>query len=154
MSRPKKCRLVAFMPGVTYFKPAATPLRFLKEVQLTIEEVEAIRLKDIEGLEQQQCAEKMQVSRATFQRVLGSARKKVAEALMNGKAIKIEGGNFNVEPVCFTCSMGHAWDAKYTFGLAEANADTRCPICGLSGVSGDPRGKATEKNRPQKFIRL
>jgi predicted DNA-binding protein (UPF0251 family)/predicted Fe-Mo cluster-binding NifX family protein len=96
MTRPKKCRRIASIPGITYFKPAGIPLRFLEEVQLTLEEAEAIRLKDIEELEQEQCATQMNVSRPTFQRILSSARKKTADALLNGKAIRIEGGNYEI----------------------------------------------------------
>jgi uncharacterized protein len=102
MTRPKKCRRIAFMPGVNYFKPAGIPMRFLDEVRLSLEETESIRLKDIEGLDQQQCAKMMNISRPTFQRVLGSARKKIAGALLNGKAIRIEGGNYEMagDPCC------------------------------------------------------
>jgi len=96
MSRPIKWRRVAFIPEVTYFKPAGIPLRVLDEVRLTVEEAEAIRLKDLEGLEQEPGAEKMNISRPTFQRVLSSARQKIAGALLNGKAIRIEGGNFEM----------------------------------------------------------
>ena len=85
------------MPGVTYYKPAGVPLRFLDEVCLSIEELEALRLKDIEDLDQEHCARQMNISRPTFQRVLGSARKKIAEALLKGKAIKIEGGAYELE---------------------------------------------------------
>ena len=99
MSRPFKCRRVEFLPDVTYFKPAGIPLRDLEEVCMSVEEAEALRLKDLEGLEQEQGAEKMNISRPTFQRVLASARQKVADALLNGKAIRIEGGNFQVMPV-------------------------------------------------------
>jgi len=98
MPRPPKCRRVAFLPNVTYFKPAGIPLRALEEICLSIEEAEAIRLKDLEGLEQEQGAEKMNISRPTFQRVLASAREKIADALLHGKAIRIEGGNFEVAP--------------------------------------------------------
>jgi len=98
MPRPPKCRRVAFLPGATYFKPAGIPLRVLDEVRLSVEEAEAIRLKDVEGLEQEEGAEKMNISRPTFQRVLASARQKIADALLNGKAIRIEGGNFEVVP--------------------------------------------------------
>jgi len=84
------------MPGVTYFKPAGIPLRLLEEVRLSLEEAEAIRLKDLEGLEQEQGAEKMGVSRPTFQRVLAKARRKIADALLNGRAIRIEGGNYEL----------------------------------------------------------
>jgi uncharacterized protein len=98
MARPFKCRRVAFIPGVTYFKPAGIPLRFLEEINLSVEEAEALRLKELEGLEQEQGADKMNVSRQTFQRILASARQKVADALLNGKAIRIEGGNFEILP--------------------------------------------------------
>lgn len=96
MTRPPKCRVIASMPGVTYFKPAGIPLRVLEEVRLSMEEAEALRLKDLEGLEQEQGAEKMGISRPTFQRVLTSARRKVAGALLNGRAIRIEGGNYEL----------------------------------------------------------
>jgi predicted DNA-binding protein (UPF0251 family) len=98
MPRPLKCRRVAFLPGATYFKPAGIPLRVLDEIRLSVEEAEAIRLKDVEGLEQGEGAEKMNISRPTFQRVLASARQKIADALLSGKAIRIEGGNFEVAP--------------------------------------------------------
>jgi predicted DNA-binding protein (UPF0251 family) len=96
MARPYKCRRVAFMPGVTYFKPAGIPLRDLEEIRLSVEEAEALRLKELERLEQEQGAEKMNISRQTFQRILASARQKVVDALLNGKAIRIEGGNFEI----------------------------------------------------------
>ena len=96
MPRPSKCRRVEFLPDVIYFKPAGIPLRTLEEVQLSVEEAEAIRLKDLEGLEQEQGAERMNISRPTFQRVLTLARQKMADALLNGKAIRIEGGNFEI----------------------------------------------------------
>ena len=98
MPRPIKDRRVSFMPEVTYFKPAGIPLRVLEESRLSVEEVEAIRLKDLDGLEQEECAEKMNISRQTFQRVLGSARRNIADALLNGKAIRVEGGNFEISP--------------------------------------------------------
>ncbi|MBM7854620.1 putative DNA-binding protein (UPF0251 family) [Desulfohalotomaculum tongense] len=94
MPRPPKCRRVEFVPEITYFKPAGVPLLNLEEMALTVEELEAIRLKDLEGLEQEVCAERMQVSRPTFHRILAAARNKVAQALVQGKAIRIEGGNF------------------------------------------------------------
>lgn len=97
MPRPRKCRRVAFVPGTTYFKPAGIPLRELDENLITIDEIEAIRLKDIEDLEQEQCAVEMGISRATLQRILESGRKKIADALINGKAMKIQGGTFEVK---------------------------------------------------------
>jgi len=90
MVRPRKIRKIRFTPGVTYFKPRGIPLSGLEEVNLNHDELEAIRLKYIEKLDQHTCAEKMKVSQSTFQRILSSANQKIAEALVNGKAIKIE----------------------------------------------------------------
>ncbi|MBU1252661.1 MAG: DUF134 domain-containing protein [Nanoarchaeota archaeon] len=96
MVRPRLCRRVRFNPSVTYFKPRGIPLRELEEVTLPVEEFEAVRLKDLEGLEQKECAKRMKISQPTFHRAILSARKKIADAIVNGKAIKIEGGNYNV----------------------------------------------------------
>ncbi len=97
MVRPRKMRRVRGEPFVTYFKPKAVPLSELDETILTVEELEAVRLKDLEDLEQEACAKKMHVSRPTFHRVLESGRKKIADALVNGKAIRIEGGVYMVQ---------------------------------------------------------
>jgi predicted DNA-binding protein (UPF0251 family) len=96
MPRPRLCRRVRSLPETTYFKPAGVPLRELEEVVLTVDEFEAVRLKDLEGLEQEECAKKMKISQPTFFRLLNSARKKIADAIVNGKAIKIEGGVYNL----------------------------------------------------------
>lgn len=89
MPRPRCCCRVRFNPNVTYFKPRGVPLRFLDVVELSTEEVEALRLKNIKNLEQIECAKKMKTSQSTFQRILASAYKKISEALIGGKAIKI-----------------------------------------------------------------
>jgi len=94
MVRPKLCRRIEFDPSVTYFKPRGIPLRNLEETILHIDEFEAIRLKDLKGLEQEDCAKKMNISQPTFHRLVLSARKKISDAIVNGKAIRIEGGNF------------------------------------------------------------
>ena len=110
MARPRKPRRVAFLPGVTYFKPRGIPLRLLEDVQITVEELEALRLKDLEGLEQEEAAEQMGVSRPTFQRILEEAHRKVAEGLVYGKALRIEGGDYQVVPMRLRCRRcGHAW---------------------------------------------
>ena len=96
MPRPRRCRRVRFEPSTTYFKPAGIPIRSLEEVVLTVDEIEAIRLKDGEGMSQEQAAEKMNISQPTFFRLLDSARKKIADAITNGKAIKIEGGDYKL----------------------------------------------------------
>ena len=82
------------MPGVNYFKPRAVPLSALEEVLLSVEELEALRLAHKEGLYQQDAAERMGVSRATFGRVLDAAHRKVTKALVEGCALRIEGGSF------------------------------------------------------------
>ena len=127
MPRPTKWRRVSFIPDVTYFKPAGIPLRFLEDIRLSVEEAEAIRLKDLEGLEQEQCAEQMNISRPTFQRVLGPARQKIADALLNGKAIRIEGGNFEMAIRRFRCLDGHEWDVP--FEVMVGGYSQSCPTC-------------------------
>ena len=130
MSRPRKCRRVEYLPNVTYFKPAGIPLRTLEEVSMSIEEAEAIRLQDLEGLEQEQGAEKMNISRPTFQRVLTSARQKIADVLLNGKAIRIEGGDFEMTWRRFRCNHGHEWELETPVNeLPEL-----CPVCRLPEV--------------------
>lgn len=95
MPRPIRCRRVRFNPKFTYFKPAGTRMIELKEVILSVEESEAIRLVDLEEIEQTKAGEMMRVSQPTFSRILKSARKKVADGIINGKAIRIEGGNYS-----------------------------------------------------------
>ena len=133
MPRPPKCRRVEFLPDVTYFKPAGIPLRVLEEVRLSVEEAEAIRLKDLERLEQEQSAERMHISRPTFQRVLASARQKVADALLTGKAIRIDGGNFEMASHRFKCFNGHEWAVPFeALGSAPPKF---CPTCETTTIS-------------------
>lgn len=90
MSRPKKERCIRCQPNALYFKPRGIPLIHLEEVNLSLDELEAIRLADYEGLYHEQAAEKMGISRPTFGRILNEARRKLAEVLVDGKALKIE----------------------------------------------------------------
>ena len=112
MARPRQCRRVGSMPESNYFKPRGIPLSILEEVILNVDEFEAIRLTDLEGLYQEQAAEKMNVSRQTFGRIIDSAHKKVADVLVGGKALKIEGGDFELDSLrkfrCYDCQ--HSWD--------------------------------------------
>ncbi|MFH0854689.1 MAG: DUF134 domain-containing protein [bacterium] len=89
MSRPRLYRKIEFNPNITYFKPQGVPMKFLDVVDLTYEEVESLRLKNIKGCNQNECAELMGISQSTFQRILSSAYKKVSEAIIDGKAIRI-----------------------------------------------------------------
>ena len=91
LGRPRLQRRVKFNPDVKYFKPRGLPLTALSEVVLSAEEIEALRLKNIHDYDQIICAQKMNTSQSTFQRILTSAYKKIAIALIEGKAIKIEG---------------------------------------------------------------
>jgi len=90
MVRPLKPRKVIFDPNVIYFKPRAVPLSALEEVNLDLDELEALRLCDLENLDQKAAAKKMGISQSTLGRTLTLARKKITEALIEGKAIKIK----------------------------------------------------------------
>lgn len=90
MVRPRLCRKIRFNPLISYFKPLGVPMRFLEEIELTTEELEALRLKNLKDLPQNDCAKSMKTSQSTFQRILTSAYKKISKALIEGKAIKIK----------------------------------------------------------------
>jgi predicted DNA-binding protein (UPF0251 family) len=121
----------------------------LEEVGLAIEELEAIRLKDLLGLEQEGCAEKMGVSRPTYHRILSSARSKVAQALVGGKAIRVEGGHFEVVRRRFRCDdCAHSWDMPC--GQGPKGSEMVCPECSNETVfrideKGNPFGCKWEK---------
>ena len=132
MGRLPNWRRVAYVPQITYFMPAGVPPASVKEVCLSIEEAEAVRLKDLEGLEQEQCAESMRVSRGTFARILGSARQKMADAMLNGKAIRIEGGNFELARRDFRCLNGHEWAVPFE-ALITAPPQY-CPTCNTPSI--------------------
>lgn len=108
MARPKKQRIVSGSPEISYFKPRGIPMRSLSEVILTVDECEAIRLADLEGLNHIDACQHMGVSRATFGRILQKARRTIGEALIRGKAIRVDGGNYTVKepvrPLCCSCS--------------------------------------------------
>jgi len=141
MVRTKKCRVVSSLPNVTYFKPAGIPLKFLNEIRLSVEEAEALRLKDIEGLQQTEAAGKMGVSRPTFQRILSAARKKVADALLNGKAIRIEGGSFQVSNLSPGCLANYP---RQTDAQGEQRA--KCPFCRKAELKDSASGDLPNGN--------
>ena len=107
MPRIAKCRRVCVAPISKLFK---VDTKCSEQVSLCIEEIESIRLIDFEGLEQQEAAQRMGVSRATLQRILYEARKKIAEALIQGKNIVVEGGNYEI-------------------ASKACNAEKRCKCC-------------------------
>lgn len=90
MPRPFKRRRIRFEPEVMYFKPRAVPLSELKEVSLDMDELEAIRLSDFEEISQTEASKKMNISQSTFQRILKRGRRKIAEAVIKGKALRIK----------------------------------------------------------------
>jgi predicted DNA-binding protein (UPF0251 family) len=116
-----------FDPGARYFKPRGIPLRELEDVTVTVDELEAIRLADLEGLYQEEAAKKMNVSRQTFGRIVESAHRKIADALINGKALRIEGGEIEMTALLrkFRCTdCDHAWEVPYGTGRPA-----ECPMC-------------------------
>jgi uncharacterized protein len=125
--RPRKDRLVAFDPAVSYFKPRGIPMMRLEEVHLAVDEYEALRLSDLMGLSHEASGKEMGVSRATFGRIIQKARKTVADALINGKAINIEGGNYKVvrDVRIFQCKgCDDRWEEPLGTGPPAA-----CPKC-------------------------
>ncbi|APM38014.1 DUF134 domain-containing protein [Clostridium kluyveri] len=129
MARPIKFRKVEFFPKSTYFVPWGKAKCKISETVLKVEELEAMRLKDIEELNQEECAEKMQVSRQTFQNIIDSARKKVAVALTQGNAIRISGGNYTTNFCKFKCfDCGELYEVNYE------QDRLLCPVCGSQRV--------------------
>ncbi|OPL07522.1 MAG: hypothetical protein AVO33_05210 [delta proteobacterium ML8_F1] len=125
MSRPTKPRKVEDLPVYTHFKPAGIPFARLEEIDLLIEELEAMRLKDLEELSQEECAQKMGISRQTFQLIIDVARKKVTRALIQGLAIRIEGGNYTLNLCQYEClACGEIYTGPYEQLLHQ------CPSCG------------------------
>ena len=148
MARPRNCRRVGSMPGSNYYKPRGIPLSMLEEVILSVDEFEAIRLADLEGLYQEEAAERMNVSRQTFGRIVEMARRKVAEALVEGKALKIEGGEVEMASMrrfrCDGCK--HSWEIPYGTGKPAG-----CPACESGNVrrAEEDRGAARGYGRRQ-----
>ena len=126
MARPLNCRRVGLLPPCSVYKPAGIPARFLEEVVLTVDEFEAIRLADLKGMYQETAAEQMKVSRQTFGRIIESARKKIADALVEGKALRIEGGEFQMPQMrTFKCAKcDHSWQVPFGTGRPM-----ECPQC-------------------------
>lgn len=140
MGRPHKERRVEQLPPITHYKPAGVPLRTLEEVTLTIEEMEAIRLADIEQLDQATAAIRMEVSRPTFHRIVNTAHQKIAAALWGGYALRVDGGNFRIDHHCqsglryFVCkTCGHEWTLPR--GNGQRCQDLLCPECQADTVS-------------------
>jgi len=147
LARPPKWRRVEFIPNIHYFVPLNIKNKNVEENILLVEEIEAMRLKDLEKLEQEECAEKMQVSRQTFQRVLNNAREKITDSIIKGKAIRIEGGNFtrNICPIrCLDC--GREWKESYENFEKIVKGEYSCYYCQSNRI-------ICLHNKSQKFCR-
>ncbi len=148
MARPIKWRKIDHYPTVERFVPAKPGQMNFEENVLKLEELEAIRLKDLLGLEQEECASKMQVSRPTFHRILMLARSKIADSLVAGKAIRIAGGNFTrniCQVVCLDC--GYQWTESYENMMRVNDDEYLCPECKSGNIScSEGRGKFCRGN--------
>ncbi len=135
MVKPKKERRVVSPPRFSFFKPAGVPAARLETVILSIDEYEAIRLVDIESLNHLEAAKSMEISRPTFTRLLNSAHKKIGNALINGCAIRIEGGSFIFVNNMYRCRRcGYEWDLKSEKSVKDVNAEENCPSCNETDV--------------------
>lgn len=138
--RPKRTRFVQFNPEITYFKPAGIPLRNLSEEVLSLDEVEAIRLADLENLDQEKASKQMNISRVTFLRILHSAHRKIANSLIYGKAIKMKGGDITMPNLNGTGPLGQGPQTGRGRGVVGrgkgrgqglgGTAECVCPKCG------------------------
>ena len=130
MPRPKKYRFVKREPGVTFFKPQGIPLRILEHALITVDELEALRLSDFLGLSHEEAAQQLKVSRPTVTRMLARAHQAIADALVNGKAIRIEGGDYILEGCeCLCPKCGARWSPP------EGEPEQVCGKC--SDTEGD-----------------
>ncbi len=144
MARPCKFRFVEHSPYFRTYKPVGVSYSSLEEIYLTFDEMEALRLADFEELYQEEAATKMNISRQTFGNIIASARKKVADFLLNGKALRIEGGRIMAEERIFVCSdCGYEW--KIPFGEKQPE---ECPKCGSASI------ERVAVQPPQEFGRM
>lgn len=141
MPRPLCCRRVSGEPPSTFFKPRGVPTAILEAVTITVDEFEAVRLADLEGLYQKEAARRMGVSRATFGRIVESAHKKIADVLVNGKALEIKGGEIEVVNqrsfLCGDCQQ--KWQVPYCTLRSAV-----CPQCESRNIHGDPKDRGPD----------
>ncbi len=120
MPRPPCRRKIGFIPNVVYFKPAGIPFIALEEVIIGHDELEALRLKDLMGMAQDEAAQSMGISQPTLHRLLISAHQKIADAIINGKAIRVEGGNVEIlQKEIIPCGMGKKWMCREDYYKSE-----------------------------------
>jgi uncharacterized protein len=131
MVRPRKIKMINFEPDVIYFKPRAVPLNQLEEVEITLDEMETLRLSNLKKLSQADAAKRMHVHQSTFHRTLARAREKVTDALVNGKAIKIRGGEYKMSKENKAGFLGQGGGKGRIGGFAAGpQGDCICLKCG------------------------
>jgi len=143
MPRPCKCRHVCCNPQANYFKPRGIPVAQIEEVLLTIDECEAVRLADLEGLYQEEAARKMNVSRQTFGNIVTAAHKKIADAIINAKALKIKGGVVKMmqrQFLCYACR--NEWSVPFGTGRP-----VECPKCQGKNIHRAPQDRGWARAR-------
>ena len=148
MPRPQKNRLIKEPPVFTQFKAVGVPGRVMAKVVLSLDEYEALRLSDFEGMSQEEAADEMEISRPTFTRLIETSRKKICEMLVNGKMLVIDGGNIHFRQNLIKCrNCGHMFNIKIEDDIR------RCPSCGsgelmnLAGGFGHGRCCGNRKRR-------
>jgi len=147
MPRPKNNRIVQKPPIFTEFKPIGVAGRLLKQTSLSLDEYEAFRLADHLGLSHAEAAEEMEISRSTFTRLIEEARKKIADLIINGSMLMIDGGNIHFRKNIIRClSCGYMFDINFGSPLSE------CPECHSTNLQnlagGFGHGKCcSDKNR-------
>lgn len=158
MARPTFPRNVGFLPGVTYFKPAGVRMTELEEVVLGHDEIEAMRLKHLLQLSQEEAAARMNISQPTFHRLLSSASEKMADAIVNGKALRIEGGNIALPETSLpSCGRGRMCERRRQ-GRAKRSKGTRergekAAKIAITSVDGTLEGMVDERfGRARKLI--
>ena len=129
MRGPYRKRRIETPPRFGHFKPAGVPRRLLERVELSLDEYEAIRLADYEGLEHLQASERMDISRPTFTRLIEKARGKVAHAIVDGKEIVIDGGH-----VDFVNTLHHCKECDEVTRQPFGSESESCPDCGSDNV--------------------
>ncbi|MHC1605665.1 MAG: DUF134 domain-containing protein [Candidatus Methanofastidiosia archaeon] len=129
MPRPRKHRFIEIEPDIVYFKPQGTPLSKIKEIALPLDEFECIRLGDYLKMNQNDAAKMMGIHQSTFQRTLAKAREKIADCLVNGKAIKIEGGRYIMMGRGRQSGSGAGRGAGRGLGFGGPD-NCKCPKCG------------------------
>ena len=141
MVRPRKIRSVNFEPDVTYFKPRAVLLSQIEEVELTFDELETLRLSHLKKLGQTEAAINMDIHQSTFQRTLARAREKITDALVNGKAIKINGGDYKMPNRDGTGPIGQGRGRGRMNGPLSAGPDGTCKCHGCGHEQPHVRGR-------------